>query len=163
MQAFVDDLVGFSQPIATGEGIDVVRDVFVGHAADDTADEATARQAVHHGELFRGLHRMTQRQDIADHSDLHPLCAHDDGGRGDIARRLDIDPGEVMLVDEGAVEAEVFAHYPLVEMLLVGLRYQRRIAEPVGEAYFRSDFRRDSRVGQLVEGIELHRAPSCSL
>jgi hypothetical protein len=51
---------------------------------------------------------MTQWENVTDDPDFHPFGAHDDGGGGDVTRGLDIDRGEVVLVNKGAVEAEIF-------------------------------------------------------
>src|SRR5438093_309018 len=66
----------------------------------------------------------------------------------------------MMLVDQGAVKAQVFAERPLIEVLLVRLGCELRVAESVGEACLRTDVVRNARVCCLIEGVELHLTPS---
>ena len=119
-----------------------------------------AGEDVELGELLRRLDGVAQRQHVPDDADLHAPGAHDDGSGQDSAGGIDIEVGEVVLVDQGTVKTEVFADGPLVEVLLVRLGRQLRVAEPVGEPCLRADVVRNARVGGLIEGVELHLTPS---
>src|SRR2546428_1095601 len=66
VQAFVNNVIGFFEAFAAGEGVNVVGDVLKGHTADDASDEATTGEAVEHGKLFCRLHWMTQWENVTD-------------------------------------------------------------------------------------------------
>ena len=132
----------------------------MGHAANDAADEAATGQHVQLGELLGGLDRMPQGKDVADDADFHPLGTGDQGGGQNGAGRVDVEVGEVVLVDEGPVEAQLFAQLPLFQVLLISQGRQVRVAELVGLASFRSNLVRNPGVGRLVKAVELHRRSS---
>nr|ART37635.1 E426 [uncultured bacterium] len=99
---------------------------------------------------------MTQRQDVTDDANLHVLGARDDCGRRDVARRLDVDGGEMVLVDKGAVEAQIFTHDPFIKVFVIGLVNRAGIAEPVGKPHLWPILRRDRGIGEFIKGVEFH-------
>src|SRR5439155_18896605 len=120
-QAFLQDLVGLGKALAAGERINVEGDVFLRHAPHDTADKPAPGEDIELGEFFRRLDRVAQWQYMPDDADLHALGSHDEGGGQDRTRGVDVEVGKMVLVDQGAIKAQVFAESPLIEVLLVRL------------------------------------------
>jgi hypothetical protein len=79
------------------------------------------------------LNGVTQRQHVPNDAHLHAPGPHDEGGGQDSTRGIDVEVGEVVLVDQGTIKPEVFAEGPLVEMLTVRLSGQLWVAESVGQ------------------------------
>src|SRR5712671_5794269 len=61
VEALVNDVIGLGEAIAAGEGINVVGDVFLWHAADDAGNKSAAGKTIEHRKLFRSANGMTQR------------------------------------------------------------------------------------------------------
>src|SRR5262249_1049153 len=91
---------------------------------------------------------------------LHAFGPHDEGSGQDSARGVNVEIGEMVLVDQGAIKAQVFAERPLIEVLLVRLGGELRIAEFICEACLRTDVVRDTRLRCLIEGVDLNPTPS---
>ena len=102
---------------------------------------------------------MAQGQDVADNAYFKRLGAGDNRRGQDGAGRVDVEIGEVVLVDQDAVEPQVLAHGPLVKVFLVRLSGKHWVAETVGLPGFRADLIRNARISRLIKAIELQFAP----
>ncbi len=102
---------------------------------------------------------MAQGQHVADNAHFERLGAGDNRRGKDCAGRVDVEIGEVVLVDQDAVEPQVLAHGPLVKVFLVRLGGERWVAETISLPGFRADLIRNARIGRLIKAIELQLVP----
>ena len=102
---------------------------------------------------------MAQRQHVADHAYFERLGTGDYRRGKDCAGRVDVEIGEVVLVDQDAVEPKALAHGPLLKVFLVRLGGKRWVAETIGLPGFRANLIRNARIGRLIKAIELQSVP----
>ena len=159
-QALLQDFVGLGETFPAGEWVNVVGDVLLGNPSHYAADESPAGKHVQLGELLGGLHRVAQGQHVADDAHLHALSPGNQRRRQHRTGRVDVEIGEVVFVDESAVEAQLLAQFPLIKVLAVSEGRQLGIAELVGLPRFRPDFIGDAGIGGFVKAIKLHGGSS---
>jgi hypothetical protein len=156
VRSAVENLIGFDKALAAGERVDVEGDVLLWHAAHDTADKPAAREDIELSELLRRLDGVSQRQHVSDHTHLHAFSSHDERSGQHSAGRIDVEVGEMVLIDQGAVKPKILTEGPLVEVLPVCLGGQLGAAESIGKSGLWANVVRNVRVGRLVKSIKLH-------
>src|SRR5713101_2668020 len=99
---------------------------------------------------------MTERDDVANHSDAAVLGPVDQNGGGQVAIRIVVGRREMMLVDEYTVKAIVFSPGQFFEVLFIMLHYQLGSAVSISYAHLRPQISRQTRVSNFLERKYLH-------
>ena len=152
----MENFVALGKALPAGERVNVVGDVLLGHTPNDASYEPSSGENIQLGELLGRLHRVTKRKNVPDNSYFHPFGPHDECGGKNGTGGVDVEVGEVVLVHQGSIEAELFAHGPLVQVFAIRLGGQLWVAELVSLPHLGPDVIGDTWVCCLIEGVELH-------
>jgi len=152
----VENLIGFGEALAAGEWVDVEGDILLRHAPHDPTNKPASREDIELSELLRRLDRVSQRQHVSDHTHPHTLGSHDERSGQDGAGGVDVEVGEMVLIDQGAVKPKILTEGPLVEVLPVRLGRQLGVAEAIGKSRLWANVVGNARVGRFIKGVKFH-------
>ena len=162
-QALSDEVVRIVHALALQRRVGVGRVDLGADAAHEAGDDAAARNAIQHGNLFRHAHRVVAMHDRgADDRDLRlRSLAREDRG---VERHDRVEAGHRLVVlVEHDVEPEVIGVHVLVQVAVVEVGGDGGVAvltwdDDAGGAVLLLDLRRDEGVGHLGEVVGAHEA-----
>ena len=157
-----DQVIGFLESSARLCGVDAVPDVFRRNAAHEPRDQPAVTEAVDHRVFFGDAHGVVaQRQNITEHADFYFLGLLAERRRDQIRRRHRAVGAVVVLVENDAVETQLFAIRHLFQMLGIVRRAFERIEETARHRRARRFFGHVG-IGEKIEVIEFHESNSPS-
>ena len=150
-----DQIPRLAQPLPRIVERAAQRQVLLGHPAHESRDDAAARHAVEHRDLFGQPDRIVvKRGQVTEDRDLDATRALTERGRDEIRGRHQAVGFGVVLVDSDGVEPVLLVHHHLVQVLRVHLLGADRIEQPVGIGVIRRFV--EVRPRHQVERVDFH-------